>query len=226
MNLTIDDIRKFVKEGENQITEFKKRVDKNSISMHVAAFANTEGGIIVYGYDENEKAFTGVSNNEIKQIEHFISEDVMGHLCEGNIIEIEGKMVYAISVKKSRELVLANGVLYVRHGERVVIPDSKDVMKKICEQKFSGKTERDYLEKLLDGQKVLYEQNVKLKELLEAEKKARNEDVENSRKGKWKSLAGGFIMGIVTGVVANYVYSYLTTGSFSEISVLIEFFIR
>lgn len=214
MALTAHDIQKFILEGENQHTEFKATVDINRMSMLVSAFANTDGGTIIYGYAENKNSFVGISDGDIERIEHYIKVDPMGTLCEGSLIEIDGKIIYAISVKKSKELILAKGIPYIRCGERIRMPEPNIVAKMILERDDSEKTEKDYLEELAEGQKRLFEQNEELKELLEAEKKAREEDRVKAKNEKWKSLIGGFVTGIITGVGANYVFSYLTTGTF------------
>lgn len=219
---TVSDIQKLICEGENQHTEFKTKVDMSRISMLISAFANTDGGTIIYGYAENKKLFVGLSNNEIEKIEYFIKEDSMGTLCEGSQFEIEGKIIYVVSVKKSKEIILSRGVPYIRRGEQIIIPESKEVVERIHEHSHCGKSEKDYLEELIDGQKRLFEQNEDLKELLEAEKKARDEDKTKAMSEKWKSLIGGFVMGIITGVCANYAFTYLTTGSFTTVSVPTE----
>lgn len=72
---------------------------------------------------------------------------------------------------------------------------------------------------MAEGLKRLFEQNEELIELLEAEKKEREEDKLKAKRERWKSLVGGFVMGIITGVSANYVFSYLKTGSFPMVSV-------
>ena len=222
MALTVCDVQKLIVEGENQYTEFKAAVDINRMQILISAFANTDGGTIIYGYAENKNMFVGVSNGDIDKIEHFINANPMGALCEGNPIEIDGKIIYAISVKKSKTLILAKGIPYIRCGEQIKMPEPDIVAKMILEHGDSDKTEKDYLAELAEGQKRLFEQNEELKELLEAEKKARDEDRVKSKNEKWKSLIGGFVMGIITGVGANYVFSYLTTGSFPTASIPID----
>lgn len=219
MALTVNDIQKFIDEGENQHIEFKVRVDISRIQMLVSAFANADGGIIIFGYDEIKNLIIGISDKEIEQIKNFIKIDPMGMLCEGNLFQIEGKKVYSLSIKKSRNLIFAKGVPYIRCGDQITIPETKDIIKMIHEQDNNKKTEKDYLEDMAEGLKRLFEQNEELIELLEAEKKEREEDKLKAKRERWKSLIGGFVMGIITGVSANYVFSYLKTGSFPTVSV-------
>lgn len=219
---TVSDIQKITRKGENQYTEFKTKVDMSRISKLISAFANTEGGTIIYGFDECKNAFVGLSKKEIENIEYFIKEDPMGNLCLGSQVEIEGKIIYVVSIKKSKEIIFANGVPYIRRGEQIIIPESKDFAERIHEHINSGRSERAYLEELIEGQKRLFEQSEELKKLLEAEKKERDKDKIKAKSEKWKSLIGGFAMGIITGVGANYVFTYLTTGSFSTTSVPTE----
>ena len=68
---------------------FKVRVDISRIQMLISAFANTDGGIIIFGYDEIKNLIIGISDREIKQIKNFIKIDPMGMLCEGNLFEID-----------------------------------------------------------------------------------------------------------------------------------------
>lgn len=219
MSLTVNDIQKFINEGENHHIEFKVRVDISRIQMLVSAFANADGGIIIFGYDEIKNLIIGISDKEIEQIKNFIKIDPMGIVCEGNIFQIEGKKVYSLSIKKSKNLIFARGIPYIRCGDQITIPETKDIIKKIHEQDNNKKTKEDYLEDMAEGLKRLFEQNEELRELLESEKKEREKDKLKAKHERWKSIIGGFVMGIITGVGANYVFSYLTTGSFPTASV-------
>ena len=186
--------------------------------MLISAFANTDGGIIIFGYDEIKNLIIGISDREIEQVKNFIKIDPMGMLSEGNLFEIKGKKVYFLSVKESRDLIFAKGIPYIRCGDQITMFGTKDIIKKIHEQD-NNKKKKDYLEDRAEGLKRLFEQNEELIELLEAEKKEREEDKLKAKRERWKSLVGGFVMGIITGVSANYVFSYLKTGSFPMVSV-------
>lgn len=110
--------------------------------MLISAFANTDGGIIIFGYDEIKNLIIGISDREIEQIKNFIKIDPMGMLSEGNLFEIKGKKVYFLSVKKSRNLIFAKGIPYIRCGDQITMPGTKDIIKKIHEQDNNKKQKR------------------------------------------------------------------------------------
>ena len=60
----MDEIREVLNLNENYEIEFKKCGDKlpDSFWQTYSSFANTLGGVVILGYDENTKTITGVAN--------------------------------------------------------------------------------------------------------------------------------------------------------------------
>lgn len=56
------DIRKRIQAGEDQHTEFKRGVDLRQIGPALSAFANSEGGVLLLGVDDDQ-TIVGVKDN-------------------------------------------------------------------------------------------------------------------------------------------------------------------
>ncbi|MFH1200645.1 MAG: RNA-binding domain-containing protein [Candidatus Micrarchaeota archaeon] len=63
MGFSFSDLQRWVEEGEGPALEFKSSVQK-SAGESISAFANTYGGIIVFGVDAKKKDFKGLANSD------------------------------------------------------------------------------------------------------------------------------------------------------------------
>src|SRR5260221_14749290 len=62
-----DDIRKYIQEGEGPHVEFKTRfTGDNLIARHVSAFANSGGGVIIFGVGPDGEVL-GLSKEELER---------------------------------------------------------------------------------------------------------------------------------------------------------------
>jgi len=99
------DIEVFLEEGEGFQIEFKRKVSSpEKIARTIIAFANTKGGTIVFGVDD-DKSIVGV-DSEKAEVE--MIQTAGGFYCdppvemEVDIIPFKGKDVIAVTIDESR----------------------------------------------------------------------------------------------------------------------------
>ena len=107
-----------IKQGEGQTVEFKREFTTD-VGKEIVAFANTDGGVIIIGVDDDGR-IVGVEGKPRK-----IEERVMG-VCRTNcqppltpqveIAVLDGQPLVVISVAEGERLYSANNICYVRAG--------------------------------------------------------------------------------------------------------------
>lgn len=128
MNYTEEKVRELLSQPEGEQLEFKASVPYESVlSKVIVAFANTNGGTLVLGYNEIEKRITGVTNNTLVIVRSVCTSIAFAELCTVNEIEIEGKHILIIDVNKSSELVFYKGLAYIREGENIKLFGAQEI---------------------------------------------------------------------------------------------------
>lgn len=104
--------------GENKTTEFKRFIrDRAILGKTISAFANTDGGILIIGYDDQTEKIIGISKKEQQEIKSFVEYSDARNFCNLYSLDIEEKSLFIIEVKKKNgALQFYNGAAYVRTG--------------------------------------------------------------------------------------------------------------
>ena len=152
-----------IENGENLNVEFKQRFsDYEKISKEIIAFANTNGGYIIFGIDDNGKTYGVESEKEIVEL----VKETINNYCEPKIeydisyIELDHKEIVVLELPESNnkphriqdyknQLDLNTAQVYIRVNDKSV-PASKEMIKLLQtasnEQKLSkysiGKNEK------------------------------------------------------------------------------------
>lgn len=140
--MTRQKLLKLLEEGENLNIEFKQRFSTfEKIAKEMIAFANTNGGYIIFGIDDNGSVY-GV---ESEKGEAELIKEAAQKYCEPPIdyelyfIELENKEIVVAEIFESHkkphriqdylnELDLRSAQIYIRVGEKSV-PASKEMIK-------------------------------------------------------------------------------------------------
>jgi ATP-dependent DNA helicase RecG len=104
--VTFSSIHSLISQGENQAVEFKSaNVSAESLTKEIVAFANTYGGSILIGVEDNG-AISGIDN--VGSLEEFVV-----NICRNNIVpplsitsifeEVEGKKILHLHVPKGKD---------------------------------------------------------------------------------------------------------------------------
>ncbi len=104
-----------MRKEENQNTEFKEQW-RDEILKTVCAFANTGGGVVYVGIDDNGRSVV------LKDARKLLTDipnklrDVLGIVADVKIIKKAGRPVIEVTVKKSTAPISYHGVFYIRSG--------------------------------------------------------------------------------------------------------------
>jgi predicted HTH transcriptional regulator len=136
------ELLKLIEEGEGLKTEFKQRFSTHEkIAKEIIAFANTRGGFIIFGVDD-DKSIYGV---ESEKGEAELIKETAENYCEPAVkynieyFEIENKEVVVVEVKESSKkphriqdyrdkLSLKSAKIYIRVNDKSVLA-SKEIIK-------------------------------------------------------------------------------------------------
>lgn len=150
------ELLQFIEGGEGLKVEFKQRFSTHDkIAKELIAFANTSGGTILFGVNDN-KTIRGVESEKgvaelIKQTTEKYCEPPLNYKL--HFVEIDKKEVVAVEIKESEykphriqdylpELDINKAAVYVRVNDKSIIA-SKEMIK-ILQTKSTGKTLTNY----------------------------------------------------------------------------------
>ncbi len=118
--LTSQDIESIVQSGEGYNAEFKVRLPNKlkEISEEICAFANSAGGILLIGVnDDNEVIGVDIPNGKRSAIQNSLNEITPKLLTQMYEVEVQGKKVWVIEVNSgTQKPYVLSGSIYVRQG--------------------------------------------------------------------------------------------------------------
>lgn len=177
---------KLIEDGENLNVEFKQRFsDHEKIAKEIIAFANTNGGVIIFGINDNGKIYGVESEKEITEL---LNETNLNY-CEPPVeiklsyIELKNNEIVVAEIPTSNQkphriqdyksqLSLSEAQVYIRVNDKS-IPASKEMIKllqtKATERKLEkysiGKNEKIVFEYLSENDFITSKQLSKLANL-------------------------------------------------------------
>lgn len=204
-----DNISLILQAGESNTVEFKTRVSgsHNSLPKIISAFANAEGGVIIFGYDECRKLADGITNNELEVLRKVIRANSLEGICYTYTVQYKEKTLAVIQVEKSKSIIIAGGGAYIRNGDETTPLASKDVISRILsDSETSGTTSSELvLERLEKRVEQLYDQLRHSQEVYEDELQRQKEEHRNemlsTKKSNWFFCILGVILGGIVGKI-------------------------
>jgi predicted HTH transcriptional regulator len=133
---------KLIEEGENLQIEFKQRFsDHDKIAKEIIALANTKGGVIIFGIDDNGKTYGVESEKEIFEL----IKETVNNYCEPKVeykifyVELDHKEIVVLEIVESKnkphriqdfknQLDVNEAQVYVRVNDKSV-PAGKEMIK-------------------------------------------------------------------------------------------------
>ena len=99
-----DNICSILLAGENSKVEFKTTV-KNTykhLSKIISAFANTDGGVVIFGYDEIHQSVIGTSTDDFEMVKKIIFTNKLDNVCKFYTLLYEEKTIIIVQIEKSK----------------------------------------------------------------------------------------------------------------------------
>lgn len=134
------DISRYVGGFESRTVEFKEGIPPTTrnLAEDVVAFANTDGGIVVIGINDNGEVNT--LDEPVESVRSDTNNIIQGHInnldYQIEIEEVDGTQVVAVRVPKSGDrLHNVHGAFYTRRGQQS-IPMSFSDLNRFFKQKF------------------------------------------------------------------------------------------
>ena len=115
--MSILEVLKLIKSGESDTVEFKGKFTSD-IGKDIVAFANTEGGVILVGVD-NEGSIIGVKEDILQKLSDILLNITPPLRIKVEKISIENKNIYLIRVPKSTKIHTFRYIAYIRVGRNV-----------------------------------------------------------------------------------------------------------
>jgi len=119
-------IEAIIKAGESKWVEFKSQLPPDDIiSRHIVAFANTEGGIIIFGVGDKGTVLGIPANRIIKSVKQLerLAISILPLPAETGSVTHKGRtllyMVVPTIPEEYRPLMTARGEIFTRHGAAI-----------------------------------------------------------------------------------------------------------
>lgn len=134
MTINSENIKSLIEQGENSSIEFKNAsVKPDAIAKEIIAFANTSGGVILIGI-EDDKSISGIddSKNWEEWTMNIIRNNILPPLnIQFNILKIENKKIAVIEVPKgiNKPYQALDGNYYIRIGSTNRIASIQELMR-------------------------------------------------------------------------------------------------
>lgn len=180
--------------GESESLELITSIrDPQLLAKLIGSFANAQGGKIVIGVKEPAEV---VGADEV--ISRRVYEAARKRLApEPNtnfsIVETEGKRVAIIDVERSTDIILSEGIAFVRAGT-LIQPMAWTQMRQHLPSQPSSSTVESLTKAIERQSKLIEEMHEKIQE-------------SNTWQARWKERGIGFFLGVLASVIASIVYA-------------------
>ena len=123
-NMKSGELRRIINQGETSKVQFKERLEnKESIAAEMIAFANSKGGIILFGIEDKKGEVVGLDYSQLQEtgntLANIANDFVKPQIfITTEVVEIDGKCILVVSVEEgvAKPYKDKNGTIWVKQG--------------------------------------------------------------------------------------------------------------
>lgn len=125
MEYTASDIAAFLEKGESEVLEYKRDVSSKILTKLISAFANSHGGLILVGVDEDPRRYSvptavGIDPARLERVYRATLNRITPQPPTVlSMVTVNGETVGVIEVEKSDRLVVSDEGVFARSGASV-----------------------------------------------------------------------------------------------------------
>ncbi len=134
------EVKRLIAYGESSLLELKARIPlAEALARDIAAFANSQGGVLLVGVEE-PASFVGIDHEQVRRVlERSIGFLVPLPDITLESVEVDGKAISVISVRRSSGLVSMRGTFFLRVGSRTRVLTAAEIQRHVSEYQSPGR---------------------------------------------------------------------------------------
>lgn len=195
--ITSENIHSIILAGESNTIEFKTSVKSSIVSLPkiISAFANTDGGVVILGYDERKHSVIGTSSRDLEIVKSFILKNKFENICNTYTVLYEKKTLIIIQVKKAKSIVFTTSGVYERRGACIAALTGEDIVKRLMSSVENSTLSSD---EKLDKLTQLIQQ---ISDDLSRSQIEHEEELKVSKRNNWFFCILSAVLGYVLGII-------------------------
>ena len=135
--MTSEELRQIIKRGETSLVQFKEMFSTSAkIADEMIAFANSRGGVIVFGVKDKTGEIVGLSFEQVQELSREVGNIANDQVrptiyIQTEVIEIDAKMVLVVHVQEGKDKPYKNlaGNIWVKQGaDKRRVTDNAEIL--------------------------------------------------------------------------------------------------
>ncbi len=122
--MTGEELKNLINKGETSTVQFKNDVqNEKSIAHEMIAFANSKGGKIIIGVDDNKWEVTGLTSHDLRRLSNLLVNTANEHIkspifIETGTIDIDNKKVVVVTIPEGIDKPYKDkdGLIFLKNG--------------------------------------------------------------------------------------------------------------
>jgi len=197
MNYNTSDIASLLKKGESEVLEYKRDVSPAILAKLVSAFANSYGGLILVGVDDDPRHYStptiiGTNSARLEKIYKSTLDRVTPKpKTILSIVTVNDKNIGVIEVEKSDRLIVSDEGVFNRTGTSTQVMSPSSIV-----QVVRRSDEQDQLEVMAKSISQLTQSMEEMKTKLDDS-------------GSWRNKAVDYTLGGIAGAIISLILAVL-----------------
>lgn len=122
--MNIEELERIIRQGETSKVQFKQKLDnKDSIAAEMIAFANSKGGIILFGIEDKSGSILGLDYAQLQELNNSLATIASDFIkpqifLTTEVIELNEKNILIVSVEEgiAKPYKDKNGTIWIKQG--------------------------------------------------------------------------------------------------------------